>query len=59
MARVDRNTLRVAIYELLFCADVPKSVILDEAIEVARRFGSDRSSEFVNGILNSVAEDVR
>jgi len=58
MAVVDRNILRLAIFELIH-SDTPVSVILDEAVELARRFGSDTSSSFVNGVLDAVAKQVR
>jgi N utilization substance protein B len=58
MARVDRNILRLASYELLH-TDTPAAVILDEAVELARRYGSDTSPAFVNGILDAVARAVR
>ena len=55
MARVDRNILRLAIYELLRRPDVPVKVTLNEAIELGKKFGSEESSAFVNGILDKVA----
>jgi N utilization substance protein B len=58
MARVDRNVLRLGTWELLHRPDVPRAVILDEAVELAKAFGTDESSAFVNGVLNKVAEDV-
>ena len=58
MATVDRNILRLACYELTR-TDTPSSVILDEAIELARRFGSDASPGFVNGVLDAIARGVR
>jgi transcription antitermination protein NusB len=58
MARVDRNVLRLGTWELLRRADVPRAVILDEAVELAKAFGTEESSAFVNGVLNSVAETV-
>jgi transcription antitermination protein NusB len=54
MSQVDRNVLRLATYELLFCDDVPREVVLDEAIEIAKRFGSEESAPFVNGILDHI-----
>jgi N utilization substance protein B len=54
MAVVDRNVLRMAVYEMITEADTPPAVIIDEAIEVARRFGSEESGGFINGILDSV-----
>jgi N utilization substance protein B len=58
MARVDRNVLRLGSWELLRRLDVPRAVILDEAVELAKEFGTDESSAFVNGVLNRIAEDV-
>jgi transcription antitermination protein NusB len=56
MARVDRNVLRLGTWELVHKPDVPRAVVLDEAIELAKSYGSDESSAFVNGVLNRVAE---
>ena len=57
MAIVDRNILRIAVYEMLFCPDVPAKVAIDEAIELAKRFGSEDSRAFVNGVLDGVMND--
>ncbi len=54
IAAVDRNILRIAIYEMLFCPDVPPVVSINEAIEIAKRFGSEDSGRFVNGILDKI-----
>jgi len=54
MAAVDRNVLRMAVYEMRYGA-TPCTVAIDEAVELARRFGSERSSAFVNGVLDAVA----
>ena len=56
MARVDRNILRLGAWELAYRPDVPRAVILDEAIELSKAFGTDDSSAFVNGVLNKVAD---
>ena len=56
MARVDRNVLRLGTWELGHQADVPRAVILDEAVELAKTYGTDDSSAFVNGVLNKVAD---
>jgi N utilization substance protein B len=56
MASVDRNILRLAAYELLHVQDVPKRVALNEAIEIAKRFGAEDSWAFINGILDKLAE---
>ena len=55
MARVDRNILRLAVYEILKRADVPVKVTLNEAIELSKKYGSEESSAFVNGILDRIA----
>ncbi|HKB08028.1 MAG TPA: transcription antitermination factor NusB [Candidatus Polarisedimenticolia bacterium] len=54
LAIVDRNILRLAVYEFLHESDTPPVVIIDEAIEVARRFGGEDSWQFTNGILDAV-----
>jgi N utilization substance protein B len=58
MAAVDRNILRLGAYELLH-SDAPAPVVIDEAVELARRFGGDRSPAFVNGILDAAARRAR
>ncbi len=58
MAYVDRNILRLSTYELLYQQDVPMKVVLNEAVELAKRFGEDDSSKFVNGILDKIAKTV-
>ena len=58
MARVDRNVLRLGTWELTHRADVPRAVILDEAVELAKAFGTEESSAFVNGVLNRIADDL-
>jgi transcription antitermination protein NusB len=55
MAIVDRNVLRMAVYEVLYRMDIPTSVTINEAIEIAKKYGTDESGAFVNGILDSVA----
>lgn len=57
MAIVDRNILRMATYELLFVNDIPVKVTINEAIEIAKRFGGDESGSFVNGILDRILKD--
>lgn len=59
MPTVDRNILRVATYELLFGVDVPASVAINEAVELAKTYGGDDSSKFVNGVLGRIAEQYR
>ncbi len=54
MARVDLNIMRIAVYELLFCSDTPRSVTINEAIEVTKKYGTSDSPAFVNGILDEI-----
>ncbi len=58
MARVDRNLLRLALFELKYSADVPAKVAINEAIEIAKRYGTAESPAFVNGILDRCLEEV-
>jgi N utilization substance protein B len=55
MARVDRNVLRLAVHELLHRTDVPVKVVIDEAIELGKKYGSESSGAFVNGVLDGIA----
>ncbi|MDP3276489.1 MAG: transcription antitermination factor NusB [Deltaproteobacteria bacterium] len=55
MGRVDRNVLRIATYEMVFGGEVPAEVAIDEAVDLARRFGTAESASFVNGTLDKVA----
>ena len=59
MAVIDRSILRLAIFEILLDNRVPVKVAVNEAVELAKRFGSDNSSKFVNGVLGSVVNFVR
>lgn len=54
MASVDRNILRLAAYEILYDSEIPKSVAINEAIEIVKRFSTEESSKFVNGILDKL-----
>ena len=58
LSAVDRNILRLAIFELLIDNKVPVSVAINEAVELAKKFGSDNSARFVNGVLSSVSKIV-
>ena len=53
LAPVDRNILRLAVYQLKFWAEIPPKVVINEAIELAKKFGSERSAAFVNGVLDA------
>ena len=54
MAVVDRNIIRMSVYEFLHETDTPKLVIIDEAIEIAKKFGTEKSGQFINGILDGI-----
>lgn len=54
---VDINILRLGIYEMLFSEDVPPKVAIDEAIEIAKKYGNEDSREFINGVLDRVLKD--
>jgi transcription antitermination protein NusB len=56
MAKIDKNILRLAIFEILFNNDVPVKAAINEAIELAKSFGSESSSRFVNGVLGTIVQ---
>ncbi len=58
MAAVDRNVLRCGVAEMLGFADTPKPVVINEALEIARRFSTPESVQFINGVLDSVAKEL-
>jgi N utilization substance protein B len=58
MATVDRNLLRLAVQEFLYEKDVPKTVVINEAIEIARRFSAQESPQFINGVLDSIKKEL-
>jgi N utilization substance protein B len=58
MANIDRNILRLAVYELLLVPDVPTSVTVNEAVELAKRYGDAQSPKFVNGILGNLVRQL-
>jgi N utilization substance protein B len=57
MAKADVTVLRLAIYEILFDEDVPAGVAVNEAVEIAKKFGTDASPSFVNGILGTIVRE--
>ncbi len=57
MAAVDRNLLRVSAYELLYIKEIPPSVTINEAVEIAKKFGTEESPGFVNGLLDKIAKE--
>lgn len=59
MLATDRNILRLAVYEILYCPDIPDSATVNEAVELAKTYGDDHSGKFVNGILGNVVRSGR
>jgi len=58
MAAVDRNVLRLAVFEFLSGGRTPETVVINEALEIARKFSTQESAQFVNGILDSIKNDL-
>jgi N utilization substance protein B len=58
MTRIDRNILRMAVYELVHCQDIPPKVTINEAVEIGKKFGSEDSGAFVNGILDRITQQL-
>lgn len=58
LANIDRNLLRIAVYEMIHSEDVPIGVAMDEVIEIAKRFGDDQSSGFVNAVLSKIKDNL-
>jgi N utilization substance protein B len=54
---IDRSILRVAVFEMLFAQDVPPKVAIDEALEMAKKYGNEESKDFINGILDRILKD--
>jgi N utilization substance protein B len=59
MTVIDRNILRMAVSELLFFPETPFKVVIDEAVEIAKIYGTDESGKFVNGVIDSIHKDVK
>jgi N utilization substance protein B len=57
LALLDRNILRLGVFELLHCDDIPAEVALDEAVELAKKYGTEQAQSFVNGILDRIWKD--
>jgi len=54
LSSVDKSILRLAVYQLKYCLDIPPKVVINEAIELAKKFSTEKSSSFVNGVLDAV-----
>lgn len=57
MASTDRNIIRLAVFEILYCDDIPFSVSINEAVEIAKKYCSANSYKFINGLLGSISQD--
>ena len=54
MSPVDRNIMRIAVYEIIYCRDIPSKVSINEAIDIGKKFGTEESGAFINGIIDSI-----
>ena len=59
ISSVDKSILRLAVYQLKFCPDIPPKVVINEAVELAKKFSTDKSSSFVNGVLDAVRKKLK
>jgi len=59
LSPVDRSILRLSVYQLKFCSDIPPKVVINEAIELAKKFSTDKSPGFVNGVLDAVLKKLQ
>ncbi len=58
LSRVSRSVIRLAVYEMLFCPDIPANVSISEAVELVKKYGEDKARAFVNGVLSSINKDI-
>lgn len=58
LSRVSRSVIRLAVYEMLFCSDIPANVSISEAVELAKKYGEDKARAFVNGVLSGINKDI-
>ena len=56
MSSVDRNVMRIAVYEMLYCEDIPPKVSINEAVDVGKKYGTEESGSFINGIMDSIRD---
>ena len=59
LSTVDKSILRLSVYQLKFCRDIPPKVVINEAIELAKKFSTDKSPAFINGVLDAVLKKIR
>ncbi len=58
MSCVDRNVMRIAVFELVYCDDIPPKVSINEAVDIGKKFGTEESGAFINGIMDSIRSDL-
>jgi N utilization substance protein B len=58
LSPVDKSILRLSVFQLKFCSDIPPKVVINEAIELAKKFSTDKSPAFVNGVLDAVLKKI-
>lgn len=58
MSGIDRNVLRIAVYEILYCSDIPSTVAINEAIDIGKKYGTKDSGAFINGILDAISQNL-
>ena len=58
LSRVSRSVIRLAVYEMLFCKDIPANVSISEAVELVKKYGEDKARAFVNGVLSGINKDI-
>ena len=58
LSAVDRSILRLAVFQLLFCDDIPPKVVINEAIELGKKYGAEHSSSFINGVLDAALKKI-
>jgi N utilization substance protein B len=58
MSCVDRNVMRIAVFELIYCEDIPPKVSINEAVDIGKKFGTEESGAFINGIMDSIRYDL-
>jgi N utilization substance protein B len=58
MSSVDRNVMRIAAFELIYCDDIPPKVSINEAVDIGKKFGTEESGAFINGIMDSIREEL-
>ncbi len=58
MSGVDRNVIRISVFEILYCPDIPSTVAINEAIDIGKRYGTKDSGAFINGILDAISQNI-